>query len=102
MLYSVKGMNAILLSLPFEDCRIHACSNPSAVKYYQHSTRGLLQGRSTAPEKYAGTLLPKYLGNTAHILWFSEQLMLTQKSTHWNLRASVRQARKVDQACQSI
>ena len=28
--------------------------------------------------------------------------VLTQKSTHWNPRASVRQARKVDQACQSI
>ena len=28
--------------------------------------------------------------------------VLTQKSTHWNPRASVRQARKIDQACQSI
>ena len=28
--------------------------------------------------------------------------LLTQKSTHWNSRASVRQARKVNQACQSI
>ena len=29
-------------------------------------------------------------------------IVLRQKSTHWNPRASVRQARKVDQACQSI
>ena len=28
--------------------------------------------------------------------------LLTQKSTHWNPRTSVRQARKVNQACQSI
>ena len=30
------------------------------------------------------------------------RILLTQKSTHWNPRASVHQARKVDQACQSI
>ena len=43
---------------------------------------------------------------TKQITKFTELLLyyyvLTQKSTHWNSRASVRQARKVDQACQSI
>ena len=31
-----------------------------------------------------------------------ESFLLTQKSTHWNPRANVRQARKIDQAYQSI
>ena len=68
--------------------------NPNATPKKQQLRRFSLDKREAIKKELAKLLATGFIKEVYHLL--------TQKSIHWNPRASVRQARKIDQAYQSI